>query len=215
MKYPLAVTNRLLEVYGPKIFVGYDIFCMFSKVVKKSAIGPIAVQKGLEGGVPSFHGHAHNRLCQVHWHPMYINGIGKEDLEGCERVFSASNALAPSTRLATPFHRQQAIEEHFKFWSADKYCETGEFRPVDSYDALTQTITANFIFNNYRQALGILQVGPANLRGIEARIGTCAADYERYLEEERLYLAELQKEPEETLKAVEYMEKLEKLREAE
>lgn len=74
---------------------------------------------------------------------------------------------------------------------------------------------ATFIFNNYRQALDILQVGPSNLRGIEARIGTCAADYERYLEEERRYLADLQKEPEDTLKTVEYMEKLEKLQEAE
>lgn len=126
MKYPLAICKRLLDVFGAKLCTGYDIMCMFSKVLKKSSIGPLAAQLEMDGAVPSFHGHAHNRLCQVHWHPMYLEGIGKEDMEGCERLFSASNGLAPSTRLATRFHRQQAIEEHFQFWSADKHAESGE-----------------------------------------------------------------------------------------
>lgn len=126
MKYPLAIVNRLLEVFGDKLCVGYDIMCMFSKIVKKSGIAALAALLMMDGAVPSFHRHAHNRLCQVHWHPMYIEGIGKEDLEGCERLFSASNGLAPTTRLATRFHRQQEIEEHFQFWSADKHIESGE-----------------------------------------------------------------------------------------
>ncbi len=125
MKYLLAVTKRLLDVFGEKMCIGYDIMCMFSKIVKKSKIAELAVLMGLEGAVPSFHGHAHNCLCQVHWHPNYIEGIGKEDLEGCERVFSASNALAPGTHLASRFHRQQDIEEHFLFWSEDKTFESG------------------------------------------------------------------------------------------
>lgn len=125
MKYPLAVVKRLLDVYGKNLCVGYDIMCMFKKVLTKSAIAGFAASMELEGAVPSFHGHAHNRLCQVYWHPTYIDGIGKEDLEGCERVFSASNALAAGTRLATRFHRQQDIEEHFLFWSMDKHAESG------------------------------------------------------------------------------------------
>ena len=57
---------------------------------------------------------------------MYIEGIGKEDLEGCERVFSASNMLASTTRLCTAFHRVQDIEEHFLFWDEDKHVESGQ-----------------------------------------------------------------------------------------
>lgn len=127
MKYPLAVLKRLIDVFGENLCIGYDIMCMFWKIVKKSKIDSLAVSNQVEGAVPLFHGHAHNRLCQVHWHPNYIEGIGKEDLEGCEQVFSASNALAPGTRLASRFHRQQDIEEHLLFWSDNKTFESGMY----------------------------------------------------------------------------------------
>ncbi|KAF8503855.1 hypothetical protein BU17DRAFT_19906, partial [Hysterangium stoloniferum] len=50
------------------------------------------------------YGHAYCRLCQIDWHPSYIQGSGLEDFETCERVFSRSNALASSTRHASVFH---------------------------------------------------------------------------------------------------------------
>ena len=125
MKYPLAVTKKLMDVYGDDIALGYDIACSFMKTVGRSSLSLQAREKRLTGIVPSFHGHSHNRLCQVFWHPTYVKGIGKEDLEGCERVFSASNALASTTRLATPFHRVQDIEEHFLVWDEDKHVESG------------------------------------------------------------------------------------------
>ena len=78
--------------------------------------------------VGAFHGHAHNRLCQLSWHPMYIEGTGHTEGEGCEHVFSASNELARSTRHATRFHRHQAIEEHFAFWNEDKYEALSTYR---------------------------------------------------------------------------------------
>jgi hypothetical protein len=40
--------------------------------------------------------------------------MGLEDLEGCERLFSKTNALALSTRYASTFHRRQAIEQYIK-----------------------------------------------------------------------------------------------------
>ncbi|KAG1811563.1 hypothetical protein EV424DRAFT_1327662 [Suillus variegatus] len=75
----------------------------------------------LHGVVPAFHGHAHNRLCQVQHHSKSKVGAGKEDFETCERVFSESNALAPETRNTTEFHRHQALDEHFRFADMDKY----------------------------------------------------------------------------------------------
>lgn len=44
--------------------------------------------------------------------------MGLEDLEGCERFFSKSNALAASTRHASAFHRQQNIVEYLKYIDA-------------------------------------------------------------------------------------------------
>ncbi|KAG2121961.1 hypothetical protein DEU56DRAFT_714526, partial [Suillus clintonianus] len=55
------------------------------------------------------------------WHPMYITGTGHSEGEGCEHVFSASNALVCGTRHVSTFHRHQTIEQHFAFWNDDKY----------------------------------------------------------------------------------------------
>lgn len=49
--------------------------------------------------------------------------------EGCEHVFSSSNELARSTRHASPFHRHQAIEQHFSFWDEDKYAALSKLCP--------------------------------------------------------------------------------------
>jgi hypothetical protein len=37
--------------------------------------------------VGAFHGHAHNCLCQLDWHPAYIEGLGNTEGEGCEHIF--------------------------------------------------------------------------------------------------------------------------------
>ncbi|KAJ7256400.1 hypothetical protein C8J57DRAFT_950293, partial [Mycena rebaudengoi] len=55
------------------------------------------------------------------WHPLYVDGVGLEDFEECERTFARSNHLASVTRMATPFHRQQQIDEHFAFHDLNKH----------------------------------------------------------------------------------------------
>lgn len=126
MKYPLAIVNRFLERYGPDACLGYDIMCAFMKTLSRSSLGPKKVAFRLSGVVPSFHGHAHNRSCQLQWHPMYVEGVGIEDFEECERTFGKSNELASVTRLASPYHRIQHIDEHFMFHDQDKYAAAGK-----------------------------------------------------------------------------------------
>jgi hypothetical protein len=63
--------------------------------------------------VGAFHGHAHNRLCQLSHLATYVNGLGLEDLEGCECAFPKSNALAASICYASIFHCMQAITTYF------------------------------------------------------------------------------------------------------
>jgi hypothetical protein len=125
MKYPLAIVERLIDMYGPDICLGYDIMCAFIKTLSRSILGPKKVAFRLHGVVPSFHGHAHNRGCQLHWHPMYTEGVGLEDFEECERTFGKSNELAAVTRLASPYHRVQHIDEHFAFHDQDKHAASG------------------------------------------------------------------------------------------
>ena len=71
----------------------------------------------------AFHGHAHNRMCQLQYHPLYLPGTGLEDFETCEHVFSSSNATAGLIRHASHFHYVQSLELHFSQWDADKYAE--------------------------------------------------------------------------------------------
>jgi hypothetical protein len=120
-KYPLAITDKLLSVYGSNGGCAYDIGCTFTTTLKNSSLGLKAAALNFWLMVGTFHGHAHNRRCQLDWHPMYVLGTGNTEEEGCEHVFSLANDLAQCTRHATRFHRHQAIDEHFMFWNNDKY----------------------------------------------------------------------------------------------
>jgi hypothetical protein len=77
-------------------------------------LGPLSRDKRFRSLVGAFHGHAHNRRCQLKNLATYVPGVGLDDLEICETFFSKSNALAPSTRYATAFHRRQAIATYMR-----------------------------------------------------------------------------------------------------
>ncbi|KAJ6591445.1 hypothetical protein B0H10DRAFT_1829953 [Mycena sp. CBHHK59/15] len=127
MKYLLAIVTKLFELYGTDIGLSYDIMCVFFKTLLQSSLGHKTVALRLQGVVPMFHRHTHNRSCQIGWHPMYVEGVGLEDFEECERTFCLSNNLTSCTRLTTPFHWQQQIDEHFYFHDLDKHTASGKF----------------------------------------------------------------------------------------
>ena len=104
----------MLDVFGKDLALGYDIGCRFKLTLKKSPLGTKAGEKNHTSLVGAFHGHAHNCLCQLLFLATYIDGLGLEDLEGCERFFSKSNTLAGSTRYASTFHCRQSISEFCK-----------------------------------------------------------------------------------------------------
>ena len=85
----------LLSVYGPNGACAYNIGCVFVSTINNSSSLATKVQElNLHFMIGAFHGHVHNHLCQLNWHPMYIEGMGNTEGEGCEHVFSASNKLA-------------------------------------------------------------------------------------------------------------------------
>lgn len=130
-KYPLAITNLLLQAFGCDVGIGYDIGCQFLKTVKNSPLGDLASQLNFQSLVGSFHGHAHERLCQISHLATYVKGLGLEDLEGCERFFSKSNMLAASVRYASTFHRQQAIVQYMRH--VDNYEMYANLSKLDSF----------------------------------------------------------------------------------
>lgn len=108
------MVNELLDAYGKKFGLGYDIGCHFQETIKKRNLSEKAKENMLKMLVGAFHGHAHNRLCQLKFLATYIHGLGLEDLEGCERFFSKSNEMAKVVRYSSRFHRQQEITGFIK-----------------------------------------------------------------------------------------------------
>lgn len=129
-KYPLAITNYMLDTYGDDIGIGYDVGCTFSQLIRNSPlVSAKAEASRLHVIVNSFHGYAHNRICQLEHHPLYQQGFGLEDLETMERVFSSSNSVSRSVRYASHFHWAQSIDLHLQQWDDDKYQELSKSLP--------------------------------------------------------------------------------------
>ncbi|EIW86142.1 hypothetical protein CONPUDRAFT_46498, partial [Coniophora puteana RWD-64-598 SS2] len=198
-KYPIAIVERMLKVFGKNLCVGYDIGCKFKTTLLKSRLGDLVRKLNHTCLVGAFHGHAHRRACQVDYLTTYVEGIGLEDFEGCERKYSKTNPLAGTTRHANAFHRQQYIDTYLHY--------SDEF---DVYPALT-----TFMYNNYRQALKIIREGVPSLDAEMRRMKIANASiFATWLAEEKTYLRSLEKEPAEETLHMEYWEKLVNLRDS-
>ena len=155
----------MLDVFGVDLAAGYDIGCRFETTLNNSPLGEKACQLNHRCLVGAFHGHAHNRLCQSRFLATYVEGLGLEDLEGCERFFAKSNALASGTRHASSFHRRQAISEYALF--TDRFETYANLSKLFSHLLLATSlflilfIIGTFLLNNYKQALSLLETKPA------------------------------------------------------
>ncbi|RDB30732.1 hypothetical protein Hypma_005887 [Hypsizygus marmoreus] len=194
-KYPLAMVAKALEVLGPQHFIGYDIGCQFQTTVTGSSLGPLFEAKKCRCGLNAFHGYTHNYLCQLHNHPNCIEGMGIEDLETLERVFSSSNCLAPVTRYMTAYRRRVFIDLYFQQWDAEKY----------------QNL-ATMLHRNYLQALKIIETNTLDIQHVLELRSLDETTIKSFIDDERQYFEGLGKEPEDDLHAIAYVELLEELR---
>ncbi|KAJ3734941.1 hypothetical protein DFJ43DRAFT_1130337 [Lentinula guzmanii] len=198
-KYPLAILNRLFEVIGEGIGMGYDIGCAFGTTVANSPLGEKVEHLRFTSLVGAFHGHAHSRLCQTSHLCTYIKGLGIEHLEQCETFFSESNELASSVHHMSVFHRRQAIA---------RFCYHHD--NLEAYSRLSK-----FLVDNYKQAVDIQATLPA-LAKTMSDLGIPSVDtFNQWLKEEKDYLSGLKKEPAEETVQMEYYKKLVKLEDAE
>ncbi|KAJ6600047.1 hypothetical protein DFH09DRAFT_902016 [Mycena vulgaris] len=191
-KYGLAISNALMDAFGADLGSGYDIGCGFDTTIKNSPLGPKAKDLNFKMLVGAFHGHAHHRMCQLRYLATYVLGLGVEDLEGCERFFSKSNALSRSVRYASVFHRKQTIATYL--------AHTDNF---ETYPNLSK-----FLVNNYKQALEILDTEEALEFAMEAAGINGREDFIERLEQEKAYLKGLSKEPEAETQQMEYYQAL-------
>ncbi|CCO35543.1 hypothetical protein BN14_09661 [Rhizoctonia solani AG-1 IB] len=140
----------------------------------------------------SFHGPAHNRLCQLRNHPHNREGTGLSPLENAEQIFSSSNRIASLVRLASKYHRQQRIHIHFDAWDEDQHQNLGYL-----------------LRTKYIHALGEHRAAESTIAKLKP--GVLAANLEGYIEQEKAYLESLRAPLVSETFAVEYLDLLEKL----
>ncbi|KAI1792846.1 hypothetical protein LXA43DRAFT_886785 [Ganoderma leucocontextum] len=192
-KFPLAVVAKLLELFE-KLLIAFDIGCVFQVTVSNSSLGAKFKASGSRVCVNAFHGYSHSYPCQVQHHPNVIEGIGIEDFETLERTFSKSNELAGVIRFASAYRRRALIHAFFQQYDEEKYTAIG-----------------SMLYDNYKQALGIIRdLTPKlteSLRLLDLDLGKL-----KELEaDERNYFKTLRDEAKEDVFAVAYVEGLEEL----
>jgi hypothetical protein len=186
---------KALDVFGSRLLLGYDIGCSFQETVNASSLGPRFRELVCRFCVNAFHGYSHNFKCQSRNHPNAIEGMGIEDLETLERIFSASNQLGSLTRYMSAYNRRIFIDLFFKQWDTEKYQNLGDM-----------------LHNNYKQALAIIKDDSAAVTEAMMSLQIQDGDLEKWQNEQVQYFETLGKEPEEDLHAIAYVELLQELR---
>ena len=195
----MAMVAKAIAVFlYIKIIWGYDIGCVFEETILRSSLGAAFKELGWRFCVNAFHGYSHSYTCQVHHHPNCIEGLGLEDLETLERIFSGSNALAPIIRYASRYRRLALLTLYFRQWDHEKYSNIGQM-----------------LYNNYVQALNIIETQQPALDDALRELGITMDDLRSYIAEERNFFATLKDEDEKNLQAISYVEALQELRKLE
>jgi hypothetical protein len=211
-KYGLATTHAIMTVFRDNQTIGSDIGCSFMATVSSSSLGPAAKKQNLKFVVNAFHGYMHNRECQLAFHPLYTPRLGLEDLETCERIFSASNAVASTIWYASYFHWIQSIDLHFDQWDRNK-CFVSIFINSNVFASLNRA-AAKFLYNNYKQALSFIRNFTPEVDNFKCTFGYSDDDFQNWRLEEQDYLLGLDHEPECGALAISYVECLQELAKA-
>ncbi|KAG2128012.1 hypothetical protein DEU56DRAFT_872749 [Suillus clintonianus] len=178
-KYPLAIISKVIELFGAHSLGAYDISCSFNATIQSSTLAQQFNKKGLRLCVDTFHGYAHNYMCQTKHHPLGIKGAGIEDFQCAERLFSTANHVAPVTCYASSYHHHLFLDMFFRQWDDEKYQNLG-----------------TMILNNYRQALNIISTESVALEEAKVALDIQEGDLEKWREEEIEYFRTLGDEPE-------------------
>jgi hypothetical protein len=137
--------------------------------------------------VNAFHGYGHNYSCQTRNHPNQVAGVGLEDLETLERIFSRSNELASITRYSTAYRQRELINEFFKQWDEDKYLNL-----------------TTMLLDNYKQALEIITNDTPALEEAKVSLDIRDDDLEQWEKEEAEYFRTLGQEDQADVHVIAY-----------
>ena len=174
--------------------MGYDIGCVFQKTISSSSLGTQFTESESRCCVNAFHGYSHNFSCQTRNHPNVINGVGIEDLETMEQIFSSSNQVAGVTRYASAYHHRVFVDMFFQQWDDDKYRNL-----------------ASMLSNNYRQAMSIIKDEGAAIEETMKALSITSSDLESWHHEQVSFFDTVGEESRWDIHAMAYVELLQEL----
>lgn len=209
-KYWLATVDRLLDLYGDWLGIGYDIGCSAHGTIQRS---PLLAEKYIKSGsrlaVPAFHGCGHNASCQETHHVRVLEGFGLEDLETCERVFSASNEIARPLRHCSVFTRHQFIVKYFQRYNQDMRDQASEWKLRLPRQLLIALHPGLKLLTKYRTTLDVIRKSTQLLDVFMAANGyRDMAVFETWRAEMKAYFSQRKKEPKHDTNAITYVELL-------
>jgi hypothetical protein len=103
----------MLNTFSKDLGGGFNVGCHIEITLKNSTLRPLVAALNYKSLINAFHGHAHNRLCQLPHLATYMKCLGTEDLGVCESTFSKSNDLGGVIWYKSIFHHMQAIVQYF------------------------------------------------------------------------------------------------------
>ena len=114
------------------VAISYDIVCQwFINIFNRMSSWPKDLQPRaglhLRPLIPKFHDPAHLEKLHEQYSFNLAEGVGLSDGECPERVWSAHNALAGSTRTMGPGTRSDILDDHFGHWNWLKYSSMGMY----------------------------------------------------------------------------------------
>ena len=174
--------------------MGYDIGCVFRKTILSSSLGTQFAESNSRCCINVFHGYSHNFVCQTQHHPNIINGVGIEDLETMEQIYSSSNQVAGITRYASAYHRRVFIDMFFQQWDDDKYRNL-----------------ASMLVNNYWQALSIIKNKGTAVEEVMHDLGITSTDLQTWHRDQASFFETIGEESPWDIHAIAYVELLQEL----
>ncbi|KAG1739621.1 hypothetical protein EDD22DRAFT_982276 [Suillus occidentalis] len=187
--YPLSIMNKALDVLSPQLLIRYDVRCKLATTIKTTSLATKFNESDSRLCIDAFHGYTHNYACQDKNHPNIIQGMGLEDFSTMERIFSSSNQLAPIIHYASVYNCHFFIDMFFKQWDEDKYTNIG-----------------NMLYNNYCQALNIIERKTIEFEHMKLTLGITDENIEEWQKQQSAYLETLGKEAEWDMHAMTYTE---------
>lgn len=113
--------------------LSYDIVCQYKlHMFERMELLPARLhlddeKTKLETALPVWHAGAHELLCQAGNSLSFVEGVGRTDGEGIERIWSGLNPLGWATKEMGPGARQDAIEDKIDHHNFEKNIGLGEW----------------------------------------------------------------------------------------